>query len=212
MPDVVWVIVAGAWVLEALVLGYVMGRRGYEAYSWTLMAMVLGPLILPVAISYVLRSPSREPKLLRPGHGGAGPIDVLVGVDGSPESAAAVTQAVALFGPRAGRITLARVVPVGATRETEQLAEAELEAACAAHPDLDPSTVVLRGEPIAALREYLRRLGYEVLVVGTRGSGRSKAVLGSAAAGLARGAGIPVLLVDDAAVADTVERKLRGVG
>lgn len=65
MPDLVWAIVAGAWVLEALVLGSVMGRRGYEAYTWTLMAMFLGPLILPVVVNYLLRSPSREPKLLR---------------------------------------------------------------------------------------------------------------------------------------------------
>lgn len=211
MPEAILVVVAAAWVLEALVLGYVMGRRGYEAHSWTLMAMVLGPLVLPVAVSYVVRSPSREPKLLRPGHGGHGPIDVLVGVDGSPESAAAVTQAVALFGPSAGRITLARVVPVDAPRESEQLAEAELDAACAARPDLDPATVVLRGEPIAALREYLHRLGYEVLVVGTRGTGGTKAVLVSVAAGLARGAGIPVLLVGDDN-ANAAGRPLRGVG
>lgn len=209
MPDPVWVLVAIAWIIEALVLGYVMGRRGYEAYSWTLMAAVLGPLILPVAINYVLRPPSREPKLLRAGHRAGGGVDVLVGVDGSPEAAAAVTRAASLFGPTMGRFTLARVVRVDATTEAEQTAEAELDAACAAHPELDPSTVVLRGEPIAALLEYLHRLGYEVLVVGTRGTGRSKAVLGSVATGLARGAGISVLLVDEEPAAAPTARPLR---
>lgn len=171
------------------------------------MAAVLGPLILPVAVTFVVRPPSREPQFLRTGHRGGGSVDVLVGVDGSPESAAAVSRAVALFGPAAGRITLARVIPVDATPETEQTAEAELDAACAAHPELDAATVVLRGEPIAALRDYLRRLGYEVLVVGTRGTGRSTAVLGSVATGLARGAGIPVLLVDDEPAADPAARR-----
>lgn len=79
-------------------------------------------------------------------------------------------------------------------------------------PGPRPVHRVAAGEPIAALREDLHRLGYEILVVGTRGTGRSKAVLGSVASGLARGAGIPVLLVDDAAGLHTVGRRLRGVG
>lgn len=111
MPEIVWVFVAIAWIVEALVLGYVMGRRGYEAYGWTLMAAVLGPLIVPVAVTMLVRPPSREPRILRAGLRGGGSIDVLVGVEGSPESAAAVSRAVALFGAVAGRITLARAIP-----------------------------------------------------------------------------------------------------
>lgn len=84
-----------------------------------------------------------------------------------------------------------------------ETAEAQLAAACSAHPQLDASAVVLRGEPVAALRDYVRRLGYEVLVVGTRGEGKTRAMLGSVAVALARGAGIPVLLVDDATAPDT---------
>ncbi len=56
MDNVVLAIVAGAWMLEALVLGYVMGRRGYEAYSWTLLGTVFGPIAVVVAI----RSRSRR--------------------------------------------------------------------------------------------------------------------------------------------------------
>lgn len=190
-------IVAGAWMAEALALGYVMGRRGYEAYSWTFLGTVFGPIAVAVAVGFVFRPPSREPRLLRRGRPRSGSVDVLVGVDGSPESAAALDRAAALFGASAGRITLARVVPLDATRETELLAEKQLATACAAHRDLDPSTVVLRGEPVTAMRDYVDRLGYDLLVVGTRGVGKSRAVLGSVATALARGAGIPVLLVDD---------------
>ena len=197
MSDLAWVFVAMAWFAGALVVGYVMGRMGYDAYSWTLMSAFLGPLIVPVAIAYLRHPPSREPTTRHAGERGSGPIDVLVGVDGSPESTAAVACAAALFGPRAGRFTLARVVPVDATREMEREAADELDAACAVHPALDPSAVVLRGEPIGALRDYLKQHDYAVLVVGTRGAGRSKALLGGVATGLARGAGIPVLLVDD---------------
>lgn len=63
------------------------------------------------------------------------------------------------------------------TCETQE----QLSAACSAHGELDPSAVVLRGEPVAALRDYVNRLGYEVLVVGTRGEGKSRAILGSVA-------------------------------
>jgi nucleotide-binding universal stress UspA family protein len=195
--NVVLSIVAGAWMLEALALGYIMGRRGYEAYSWTLVGTVLGPIAVVIALTFVFRPPSREPRLLRGGRRGTGSIDVLVGIDGSPAAAAAVHRAGSRFGSSAGRVTLARVVPLDATRETERLAETQLAAACAAHPELEPSTVVLRGEPVAALRDYVNRLGYEILVVGTRGEGKSRAMLGSVAMALARGAGIPVLLVDD---------------
>ena len=191
------VIVAGAWMVEALALGYLMGRRGYEAYSWTLIGAMLGPIGVAVAISFWFRPPSREPLMLGGGRRGSGSLDVLVGIDGSPEAHAAVRRAASLFGDGVGRLTLARVVPLDATRESERVAETQLAEAAAAHPGLQPSTVLLRGEPVAALREYVSRLGYDVLVVGTRGEGKTHAVLGSVATALARGAGIPVLLVDD---------------
>lgn len=197
MNNVVLAVAAGAWMLEALALGYVMGRRGYEAYSWTFLGIVLGPIAVAVALGSVFRPPSREPRLLHGGRRRTGSTDVLVGIDGSPESSAAVDRAASLFAGSAGRITLARVVPVDATRDSERLAEIQLAAACAAHPELDPSTVVLRGEPVTALRDYVNRLGYDVLVVGTRGGGKTRAMLGSVAMALARGVGIPVLLVDD---------------
>lgn len=196
MPEIVWGVWVVVWFVEALVIGFVMGRRGYEAYGWTILGAVFGPLILPLVITFFFRPPVREPKPLRAGHLGEGPVDVLVGVDGSVESSAAVARAISLFGSVAGRVTLARVVPMDATIETERRAEAELEMACSDHPASDPSTVLLRGEPVAALSEHARRHDYDVLVAGTRGLGRSKALLGSVAVGLARGAGIPVLLVD----------------
>ena len=58
------------------------------------------------------------------------------------------------------------------------------------------STVLLRGQPAAALQEYARAASYQLLAVGTRGEGRSLAVLGSVASSLARGTDIPVLLAD----------------
>ena len=45
------------------------------------------------------------------------------------------------------------------------------------------------------LRECARDAGYELIVVGSRGAGISKAILGSAATELARNSAVPVLVV-----------------
>jgi nucleotide-binding universal stress UspA family protein len=188
---------AGAWVLVALALGFVMARNGYQAGLWIFVGVVLGPIGVLLALSAVLRPGAHEAQLLRGGHRRPGRVDVLVGIDGSPESEAAVDRVLDLLGDGVGRITLARVIPIDASLDLEREAAAELATACETHPDLDPSTVVLRGQPAAALCDYVRRLGYEMLVIGTRGEGKARAPLGSVALMLARGAGIPVLLVDD---------------
>lgn len=195
MPLVMILVVA--WAVTALALGYVMGRRGFDAYSWTAIGLTLGPLALALATFVTIRPPSREPRLLGAGHLHSGRLDVLVGVDGSAEAKAALERVAPLFGATAGRITLAHVVPVDATRGDEEDAESVLLTASSAHPELDATTVLLRGDPATALRDYVKELRYDVLVVGTRGTGRSRAWLGSVATTLARGAGLPVLLVDD---------------
>ena len=53
--------------------------------------------------------------------------------------------------------------------------------------------IILSGRPADALTEFALRDGYELLVVGRRGRGASKAILGSTAAQLAS-APIPVLV------------------
>lgn len=196
MEEILLAIVIATWITEALLLGYLMGRRGYDAYSWTLIGVVFGPISLAIAISVAARTPQRGARFLHTGKTGVGSIDVLIGVDGSPQSEAAIRRVGSLFGGSAGRITFANVVPIDATPETETAAEAQLASARAAHPELDPSTVVLRGRPVDALRDHVTQLGYDLLAVGTRGTGGSSAILGSVATELARHAGVPVLLVD----------------
>jgi len=210
MSEFVMAGVAGVWVVEALVLGYVMGRRGYDAYAWTLIGLFLGPISVALALSFSIRPPSWQPRFLHAGARGLGRTGVLVGIDGSAESNAAVERVKALFGASLGRVTLARAVPIDATADAEQIAERQLAVALAAHREIDPSTVVLRGEPVAALRDYADRLGYELLAVGTRGQGRTKAILGSVATGLARGGSIPVLLVDAEGSAAMPSSRLHG--
>jgi nucleotide-binding universal stress UspA family protein len=70
-----------------------------------------------------------------------------------------------------------------------------LERSAAAADVLEPGTVLLVGQPAAALMKHAAEEGYELLVVGRRGHGASKALLGSTAMRLAHAAGVPVLVV-----------------
>ena len=128
---------------------------------------------------------------------GTGPVDVLVGIDGSAESETALRTAVDILGPRIGRLTLAGVTEFNygssqaqadANRALEVLrAMAEWASVSA------PGVMILSGRAANALSEHALRDGYQLLVVGRRGRGASKAILGSTAAQLAS-APIPVLV------------------
>jgi nucleotide-binding universal stress UspA family protein len=145
---------------------------------------------------YTDRSPHRhDPHVLARPPTGSGPVDVLVGFDGSPESRAAGEAAVELLASRVGRLTLARAVPFycGVDIETDAVDSLRAEA-----ERLRPREVgleVVEGKPHAALSELAAADGYELLVIGTRGAGLSTELLGSTAFGLARNTKVPVLLV-----------------
>ncbi|MGZ8613991.1 MAG: universal stress protein [Actinomycetota bacterium] len=99
-----------------------------------------------------------------------------------------------------GRCTLAAVLDrdvlsARVEREERQRMLDALEAASALLPDRQPDTVLLEGKPSDALARYAAEGGYELLVVGRRGDGASKALLGSTAATLARGGEVPILIV-----------------
>jgi len=199
VPMLMFQIVAFAmlvgWLLVGLSLSLLIGRRGYDGFSWLVLGALLGPLAIVLAIETGLRSKAQEPRVLAGGPAGAGPVDVLVGYDESPEARAAASRAVELFGPRMGRLTLATVIPFDGGREGERLAVAALERQARHMAPLQPSFEVLGGHPSHVLEQLTRDEGYDLLVIGTRGAGRAKALLGSAASKLARRTDVPVLLV-----------------
>jgi nucleotide-binding universal stress UspA family protein len=120
-------------------------------------------------------------------------IDVLVGVDGSPESFAAVVGVGELFGSRLGRLSVATVIPRDAVSAACADATGLLRRAAFLVADR-AERIVLRGSPATALGEYAAGNGYDVIAVGTTGRGFAKALLGSVATELARRTKTPVLL------------------
>ena len=70
------------WVVIGLVTGIVMGRRGHSWFGWTAIGCVLGPLVIPVAVSVVGRPQDARAIRLSRGDAGPGRFRVLVGIDG----------------------------------------------------------------------------------------------------------------------------------
>ncbi|HKY77079.1 MAG TPA: universal stress protein [Acidimicrobiia bacterium] len=182
------------WVAVGGAVSLAMGRRGHDALAWLLMGMLFGPFTVLFALE-AWREERLRPELVS-GRGvrGTGPVDVLVGFDGSPESEAALAAVTDLLGPRLGRLTVATVVPYDAGAEGDRATREALERRRSTLAPL-PRLEILHGRPSQALLERALTDGYGLLAVGTTGAGASRALLGSTAVDLARSAPVPVLLV-----------------
>jgi nucleotide-binding universal stress UspA family protein len=198
------------------VLAIAMGRVGYSPFAWGLLGLLLGPIALLLALLEVRNDRPWWTRLVASGDPGAGPVDVLVGIDGSPESAAATTAALELLGARVGRLTLVAVTDlddsyagreerVRLQGELERQAEAarawlgERDGPAPASQTVVPELKLMAGRPATTLDTIAAEDGYDLLVVGARGAGLSSVLLGSVASRLAARASVPVLVVGDRA-------------
>ena len=196
-------IVFAIWVVIGLLTGIAMGRRGHSWFGWTVIGCVLGPLVIPVALSSAGRPHDAPAIRLAPGEAGSGSHQVIVGIDGSAESLAAVQSAIDLLGDDIGVFTLAAVVDIDTARpdgtgEDQRQAQAALaEAAQVAYEKLGRAaeTILLTGAPAPALLGHATATGAELLAIGSRGRGASRRLLGSVATQLAANAPVPVLVV-----------------
>ncbi len=188
-------LVAVIWLATGVVLSIVMGRRGHNGFGWLVTGTLLGPFGVVLAVDASRHGERLEPlSLPSPAPTtGTGPVDVLFGSDGSPESAAALDTALALLGDRLGRLTLATVVPYGDVAAPERRAKEALRLLTDRAPASDLE--ILHGHPSAALRQFAAEGGYGLIVVGSRGKGLTNAFLGSAADELSHHSEIPVLVV-----------------
>jgi nucleotide-binding universal stress UspA family protein len=195
----IFIIVALAWGLLGVSTALVMGRRGHQPFMWLMLAIVFGPLVLPLAVNALIHDRPGLFQRLSTGRRGAGNVDVLAGTDGSPEAESACRSAIHMLGSRLGRLTLAAVVDYdvavgsGLAEENERARTGLMRTADAT--GLRPETLLLSGRPAEVLRKYAVEEGYDLIVVGRRGHGASRLLLGSVADALARGGEVPVLIV-----------------
>lgn len=208
MSTTVVIAVAVAWCLAGLLSGVWMARRGYDPL-WILVALPLGLLFVPIALERVQRRPAMgvsgtgsSPSTPLPARGDQDALArVLVGLDGSPESRAALATATRLFGPHCELLVLAEVVRHEAT---EDEARVEIDAATARLAEAAAGvsvtgavrTEVLAGAAGPALRQYALEQDMDMLVVGRRGRGLSRHVLGSVSTELVEHSPVPILVVE----------------
>ncbi|MEM9712317.1 MAG: universal stress protein [Actinomycetota bacterium] len=171
------------WAATGLGVALWQRRRGHHLLVWALLGIAWGPVTYALAVDAERRMPTYR-EMSRTPVPGAGQVDVLIGVDGSARSVAAAQEALALLGDRCGRVTLATVI----AREgglDPSLGRAEATARLESFADeLDRDgvgTVVVTGSPGPALAELAEEDGYDVVVIGAKGSGLSRRLLGSAA-------------------------------
>ena len=195
------------WLVIGAVVGLLDARRGGWHKGWVLSA-ILGPFAVPYGLQAYRRGSTVAPVRLDVGHVGPG-LSMLVGIDGSEASSAAAFTAIRLFSDRVGRVVLATVLDFDTAASERPDSEGDWPERAAAGEALEgladelaeerdhrPGTVLLSGDPADALEAFAAEEGYDVLVVGTRGRGGSKMVLGSCASRLGhRRRGVPVLLV-----------------
>lgn len=198
------IVLVVAWLSAGLLSGLWMARRGYDPL-WILVALPLGLLFVPIAVERMSGRPAgvttraggAPPAESKPG---AGP-RVLVGLDGSAESEEALTTILHLFGPSCALLMLAEVLHIEATEDSTRAdinaasrrlsqAAARVDCGCAVQ------TEVLAGAPGSALRQFAEQQDIDILVVGRRGRGLSRLILGSVSADLVEHSSIPVLVVE----------------
>jgi nucleotide-binding universal stress UspA family protein len=199
-PTVLLLILFMSFVAIGVAASIFMGRRGHNPFAWLLLGAFLGPLVIPVIAVAVHEERMHQRRKVVGGTSAAGAVDVLVGIDGSPEAEAALHAASALFGPLIGRLTLATVedFDTAGSRtplEFERRAVGTLERVASSVEARRPSAVILTGRPADALMRHAADEGYEVIAIGRRGRGANKAVMGSTASRLTAGADVPVLVV-----------------
>ncbi|SFO76062.1 Nucleotide-binding universal stress protein, UspA family [Geodermatophilus dictyosporus] len=207
MGTLSWTLLLLAWVATgATAVVLLLHRRGHREGSWLLIGAVLGPLVVPIALERAARTGRRlERRVARaadPAPARDDRLCVLVGVDGSPESEQAVRDAARLVAPAVGRLLLVTVVDPDVTeardggeeqrRRARELLEESARALSATAATVE--TEVVAGQPGPCLLQLAEDEDVDLVVVGRRGRGLSRTVLGSAATTLSSRAGRPVLL------------------
>jgi nucleotide-binding universal stress UspA family protein len=199
---------AGIVVVSMLIVIVLAQRWGRDPFGFALLAAVVGP----IAIIALIGTRSADRKAPHTFEGGAAPAasrrqPVLVAVDGS-ESAKRAADAVVRLNDQRAEVVVLTVLPREAQaratgsppqvqehqREIDRLTRDALDALRSA--GMQTRVVVGYGVPGEEIVEGAAEENAEIIVVGRRGAGLSKALLGSSSNYVVEHAGVPVVVVD----------------
>jgi nucleotide-binding universal stress UspA family protein len=203
-------LVVAIWVISGLTTAvFFHARSGRRSPLWYAISIILGPFSLPIgwemsrdrSTEVVEREQAQPAPARRAAPAEALPgVRVLVGVDGSPESQSALLSVVRVLGDRLDSLVLVHVLDYDAAvidrdeaTHTGHDLLADVAALLPAGVPL-PANEVAVGRPADALLDLADRESADLLVVGHRGRGLSRAVLGSVSDEVVRRSPRPVLV------------------
>ena len=170
----VWLVVgACAWVATGVVAALVLQRRGHHLRSLLGLAVVLGPLFVPLAWEIAgRREAEARPIALDPAPEAGRGRHAIVAVLGAPESVVDALPVLADFGSVTA-ITLAAPVDYetaerAADDELQREVEHRLTAAAAFLTDVVPARVLVPGAPWSALARLVGPEHDLVVITGAR--------------------------------------------
>ena len=185
------------WVAGGAGVALVMRRSGHDFGLWLTLGMLLGPFTAFFA-------QERHRLDMRQGIGTirefrAGPFDALAGIDGSEESINAVQTALGLLGGTLNSLTLVTALDYEAsgsfTGIVSQSDAYSRLADVASKLEFEPiEKKLLYGSPAETIARFAQEGGFELIILGARGHGMSKALFGSVTAKLTGGTRVPVFV------------------
>ncbi|MFE7765344.1 universal stress protein [Streptomyces sp. NPDC057438] len=198
MTDLALILIGvGVWIAIGLLTAWWMARRGHRHWWWLVMGAIFGPVLAVVAGERVQQHPERLSRV-EAGARGPGALRVLVGVDGSKESQAALELAVELLGPYVESLVAAEVVGYDAAEDdwdpSVTAAKSRLGTAAEGSGGRVTECDVLSGPPAQALVSHAKEQDIDLIVVGAHGRGLSRRLLGNVAQELVRQNAVPVLV------------------
>jgi nucleotide-binding universal stress UspA family protein len=197
----------GVVIASTLVVVYFAIRWGRDPFGWALLAAVLGPIAL-VALVGTRQSATAHPPAFDRSRGqkpAGARSSIIAAVDGSPSSER-VARYIANSHPQATDVLLLAVLP--AEMKPQGSAQQQRDHDAAVSRATDGASKVLRdagvpsrvvvgygnpGEEIVRLAADERA---DVVVVGRRGAGLTKALLGSVSDSVVKHAKTPVAVID----------------
>lgn len=194
MPEVLFAALAFiTWVsLGLFAVVFFLARHGRRSAYWYVIGAALGPILLPISAEL---ASSRGRVLwrhqVRDEHAGKDEESVrtpalstvVVAIDGSPESDHAAQEAAAQFASKTTRVVLVMVLDPDDSGDQRQANSRALLQERAVWFDTFVSVMceIDHGDPVSVILSRAEAIDADVLVLGRRGRGFSRRVLGSVA-------------------------------
>ncbi len=190
---------------SGLVATYLARRWGRDPFGWLLLSAAMGPIAIIALIGTRQSDVERSQVSRQQSSAQSGRPRVLIASDGSDAGLASARYVALAHGDAADVIVLA-VLPHEAQPSSGEQSMRDYEERVAASTDrtidslkragISPRRVVAFGSPGEEIIRQADAEGAELIVVGRRGSGLSKAIFGSTSDYVLKNAKRPVTVVD----------------